>query len=102
MSDRSVARWFTVGSWTWTFLILVWAVVVYFSGTLPEDDPFVSWLNFLAPFFSALASIIVTRSPGNSIAWLLGTVEPADSQRVLGRACRAIVERREETVTALA
>ncbi len=74
MRDRLTAGWFTIGSWTWTFLILVWALVVYFLGILPEDDPFVSWLNFLAPFFAVLASIIVTRSPGNAIAWLLGTV----------------------------
>jgi hypothetical protein len=55
-------------------LVLAASVFAAASGLLPEDDPFVTWLVFVAPFVAALASIIVTREPGNSIAWLLGTV----------------------------
>ena len=72
--DRPAPAWFKIASWAWVGGILVFSIVAFASGRLPEDDLFVSWLVVLAPFFAVLAAVIATRAPGNVIAWLMGTI----------------------------
>ncbi len=72
--DRPAPAWFKTASWGWVGVILIFSIVAFASGRLPEDDPFVSWLVVLPPFFAVLAAVIATRAPGNVIAWLMGTI----------------------------
>jgi signal transduction histidine kinase len=74
VSERLTPGWFKTAAWVWVAVIFVASIVAVASGRLPEDDPFVTWLVILAPFFAVLAAVIATRAPGNAIAWLMGTI----------------------------
>jgi signal transduction histidine kinase len=73
-AERPTPGWFKSAAWVWVGVILLFSIVAVASGRLPDDDPFVTWLVVLAPFFAVLAAVIATRAPGNVIAWLMGTI----------------------------
>ncbi len=74
VTGRPTPGWYKTAAWVWVGVILLFSIVAVASRRLPEDDPFVTWLVVLAPFFAVLAAVIATRAPGNVIAWLMGTI----------------------------